>query len=404
MFIADLHIHSKFSRATSHDMDVEHLTEWTQYKGIKLLGTGDFTHPDWLSELKSKLRYEDGIYKYRDTYFLLTAEVCNIFPYKGKTKKVHNILLTPHFSEAERINEELKKHGNLSGDGRPILGLDCYSMVKIIKKISPPSHIIPAHIWTPHFSLFGSNSGFNKIEECFQDAVGEIFALETGLSSDPPMNRRWSSLDKFTLVSNSDAHSPAKIGREANVLDCPLQYEEIIKTLKSGENFLYTVEFFPQEGKYHFDGHRNCGMRISPEQTIQKGNLCPLCLKPLTIGVMHRVLELSDRKPEDIPDKFIPHKCLIPLEEIIADALEVGVQSQQVRNEYLSLVGKYGGELQILLDLSASSIRENFPPKIGERILAVREGRVSIKEGYDGVYGEIKVRLEEGKNSQLKLF
>ena len=404
MFFADLHIHSKFSRATSSDMDVEHLAEWAQLKGLKLLGSGDFTHPDWLNELKGKFHYEEGIYKYQDTYFLLTAEVCNIFPHKGKAKKIHNILLTPHLSEAERINEELKKYGNLLSDGRPILDLDCYSMVKIIKKVSPSSHIIPAHIWTPHFSLFGSNSGFDKIEECFKDATDEIFALETGLSSDPPMNRRWSSLDRFNLVSNSDAHSPAKIGREANVLDCPLKYEEIINTLKSGKNFLYTIEFFPQEGKYHFDGHRNCGIRISPEEAKERGNLCPLCLRPLTIGVMHRVLELADRKLEDIPDKFIPHKNLIPLEEIIADALEVGVQTQQVRNEYLSLVKRFGGELQILIDLPSQLIRENFPSKIGERILAVREGKVVIKEGYDGVYGEIKVQIEEEKNSQLKLF
>ncbi len=405
MFIADLHIHSKFSRATSHDMDIEHLAEWAQFKGLKLLGTGDFTHPDWLNELKTKLHYEGkGIYKFRDTHFMLTAEVCNIFSSRGKVKKIHNIILTPHFSEAERINEELKKYGSLSSDGRPILDLDCYSMVKIIKKLSTSSYIIPAHIWTPHFSLFGANSGFDKIEECFQDATEEIFALETGLSSDPPMNRRWLSLDKFNLVSNSDAHSPAKIGREANVLDCSLGYEEIIRTLKSGENFLYTIEFFPQEGKYHFDGHRNCGVRISPEEAMQKGNLCPLCLRPLTIGVMHRVLELADRKAEDIPHNFTPHKCLIPLEEIIADAFGVGVQSQQVRSEYLSLIKRCGGELQILLELSPSLIRENFPPDIGERILAVREGKVIIKEGYDGVYGEIKVQLEEKKDSQLKLF
>ena len=406
MLICDLHIHSKYSRATSTDMDVEHLAEWARLKGLNVLGTGDFTHPDWLNELKNKLDYEDDIYKYKDTYFILTAEVCNIFPdvTSGKVKKIHNVILSPHVSDVERINEALKKYGNLSGDGRPILDLDCYSMVKIIKKISPSSHIIPAHIWTPHFSLFGANSGFDKLEECFQDASGEIFALETGLSSDPPMNRRWSSLDRFNLVSNSDAHSPAKLGREANVLDCSPKYEEIIKALKTGQNFLYTIEFFPQEGKYHFNGHRNCGIRISPEQIMDKDKMCPLCLKPLTIGVMHRVLELSDRKKEAIPDKFISHRNLIPLEEIIADALDVGVQSQQVRKEYLSLINRYGAELQILLNLPASSIKENFPPKIGERILAVREGKVMIEEGYDGVYGKIKVQLEEETDSQLKLF
>jgi uncharacterized protein (TIGR00375 family) len=277
-------------------------------------------------------------------------------------------------------------------------------MVKIIKKISPSSQIIPAHIWTPHFSLFGANSGFDKIEDCFKDATKEIFVLETGLSSDPPMNRRLSSLDRFNLVSNSDAHSPAKIGREANVLDCPLQYEEIIKTLKTGENFLFTIEFFPQEGKYHFDGHRNCKVRISPEEAIQKDNLCPLCLRPLTIGVMHRVLELADRKTEDIPYKFIPHKNLIPLEEIIADALQVGVQTKQVREEYLSLVKRFGSELKILIDISPSIIREQFDSAIGERILAVREGRVLIEEGYDGVYGKIKIPVQENTGGQLKLF
>lgn len=404
MFIADLHIHSKYSRATSHDMDVEHLAKWADLKGVKLLGTGDFTHPDWLKELKEKLILEDGLYKYKDTYFLLTAEVCNIFPHKGKAKKIHNILLAPNFSEAENINKELKKYGSLSSDGRPILSLDCCLMVKIIKKISPSSQIIPAHIWTPHFSLFGANSGFNQIEECFKDATKEIFALETGLSSDPPMNRRLSTLDRFNLISNSDAHSPSKIGREANVFDCPLNYEEIMKTLKTGENFLFTIEFFPQEGKYHFDGHRNCKMRVPPEEAMRKDNLCPLCLRPLTIGVMHRVLELADRKTEDIPDKFIPHKNLIPLEEIIADALQIGVQTKGVREEYLSLVKRFGSELKILLDVSPSVIRKQFNSAIGERILAVREGRVLIEEGYDGVYGKIKIPVQENTDSQLKLF
>jgi len=403
MFVADLHIHSKYSRATSRDMDVEHLVKWAKLKGIKLLGTGDFTHPDWLKELKEQLTFKNGLYHYEDICFLLSAEVCNIFPYKGKAKKIHNILLTPNFLDAENINKELSKYGNLSSDGRPILDLDCCSMVKIIKKVSPSSHIIPAHVWTPHFSLFGSNSGFDKIEECFKDTTKEIFALETGLSSDPPMNRRWSALDKFNMISNSDAHSPSKIGREANVLDCPLQYEEIIKTLKTGEKFLFTIEFFPQEGKYHFDGHRNCGIRVSPEET-RKNKLCPLCLKPLTIGVMNRVLQLADRKLENIPDKFTPHKNLIPLEEIIADAFQLGVQAKRVREEYLSLVERFGGELKILLDVPPSTIREQFNPSIGEKILAVREGKVSIEEGYDGVYGKIKIPVEEKTDSQLNLF
>lgn len=405
MFIADLHIHSKFSRATSGDMDIEHLDKWAQFKGIKLVGTGDFTHPDWLKELKDKLSCEsNGLYRFGQTYFVLTAEVCNIFSHKGRIRKIHNVLLSPDFSEAEKVNEQLKKYGNLSSDGRPILHLPCSSMVKIIKKCSPCSHIIPAHIWTPHFSLFGANSGFDDIQECFGEETEEILALETGLSSDPPMNRRWSALDKFTLVSNSDAHSPTKLGREANILDCPFSYEEIIKAIKTGERFLYTIEFFPQEGKYHFDGHRKCGVRISPEEAMQNDNLCPVCMRPLTIGVMHRVLDLADRNTEYIPDGSGKHKHLIPLVEIIADALGMGVQSQQVRNEYFSLIKKFGGEFSILLELSPASIRENISGDIGERILAVRGGKVMIKEGYDGVYGEIKVGVEEEKNNQFKLF
>jgi uncharacterized protein (TIGR00375 family) len=405
MFIADFHIHSKFSRATSSDMDIEHLDEWAHLKGIKLMGTGDFTHPDWLRELKSKLHCEgNGIYKFKKAYFILTVELSNIFSYKGKIRKIHSVILSPDFSEAEKINEQLGKYGDLSSDGRPILHLPCSSMVKIIKECSPCSHIIPAHIWTPHFSLFGANSGFDNIQECFGEETEEVLALETGLSSDPPMNRRWSALDKFTLVSNSDAHSPAKIGREANVLDCVFSYDSIIETLKTGGKFLYTIEFFPQEGKYHFDGHRKCDVRISPEEAMQNNNLCPVCMKPLTIGVMHRVLNLADRSAEDIPDSLVKHKHLIPLVEIIADAFGIGVQSKKVGNEYFSLVRKFGGEFPILLELTPSAIRENFSPGIGERILAVRENKVAIKEGYDGVYGEIKILKEEQKDSQLKFF
>jgi len=404
MFIADLHIHSKYSRATSPDMDIEHLAQWAPRKGIKLLGTGDFTHPAWFQELKSKLKEENnGIYRFDDTYFMLTAEVCNIFSWQGKVKKIHTLILSPNFSEVAKINEQLQKFGNLNSDGRPILDLETYRMVEIIKKVSPASGLIPAHIWTPHFSLFGANSGFDKIQDCFKEYSESILALETGLSSDPPMNRRLSHLDKFSLVSNSDAHSPARLGREANCFTCKMDYQEITQAIKTGNKFLHTLEFFPQEGKYHFDGHRKCGVRMHPQEAVKNGNICPLCRRSLTVGVLHRVEELADRRIEEIPASFTPFKYLIPLEEIIADAQGVGRDSQQVRNKYLSLVERWGGELEILLNLSEEEIRDNFPPEIGLRILAVREGKVVIKEGYDGVYGEIKV--EAGKpDGQLNLF
>ncbi len=406
-FIADLHIHSRYSRATSKDMNLDGISQWAKLKGIKLMGTGDITHPEWLKELKSKLKDTgDGLYKYQEVYFILSGEVSNIYSWKGEIKKIHNLILSPSFEDVERINEELKGFGNLSSDGRPILSLEVAKMMEIINRVSPYSVVIPAHVWTPHFSLFGANSGFDRIEDCFHEWVEKIPALETGLSSDPPMNWRWSTLDRFRLVSNSDAHSPSRIGREANILECNLTYRDIVHTLFTGEGFLATIEFFPQEGKYHYDGHRKCGVCLSPKEAILNNNLCPVCGGILTIGVMHRVEELADREEGFVPPTSKPYHHLIPLEEIIAEALGMGREAQQVRNEYLQLVGKWGGEIPILLYLEEEILREHFPSPIAKRILAVRKGMVEIRPGYDGVYGEIKIKVEEEKEdkSQLTLF
>ncbi len=404
-WIADLHIHSLFSRATSREMNLDGISRWARWKGIKLVGTGDFTHPEWLSHLKQSLKKEkEGVFSYGGTYFILSAEVSNIFPTARGTKKIHNVILSPCFEEVERLNREFARFGKLASDGRPILSLEVKKMMELIKKSAPSAVVIPAHIWTPHFSLFGSESGFNRIEDCFGEFSGDIIALETGLSSDPSMNWRWSALDRFSLVSNSDAHSPSRLGREANVFDVPLTFPSIREALKSKKGLLFTIEFFPQEGKYHYDGHRKCGVSFAPQESMLQNNICPLCGRLLTIGVMHRVEELSDREEGAAPAQAIPYKHLIPLEEIISQALRVGRESKQVKREYIQIIEKWGGELNILLDLEEEIIREKFPPSIGEAILRVRRGEVEIKPGYDGVYGEIRIKVDKEKKNQLSLF
>ena len=407
-FIADFHIHSKYSRATSRDMNVENLARWAKMKGIELIGTGDFTHPDWLLELERELEPAGyGLYKYNDTNFILTSEVCNNFFKNNKGRRIHNVIIVPSFEYARKINNALEKYGDLESDGRPMLALDAKNLVKIVLDVSPDCLVVPGHIWTPWFSLFGAISGFDKIEECFEEETKNIFGLETGLSSDPAMNWRLSALDRYTLLSNSDAHSPRKIGREANVFDCAFDYKEILDVIrkKDKSKFLYTIEFFPEEGKYHYDGHRNCNIVFSPAQTKEKKYICPACGRRLTVGVMHRVELLGDRKEGFIPENTIPFKSLIPLEEIIADALGVGKESRVVEKEYMNLVSKVGTEFDILLRLSKEEIERNIPQKIAQAILKVREKKVEISPGYDGVYGTIKISKEEEEpKEQLSLF
>ncbi len=410
MVIADFHIHSLYSRATSRDMEIKKLVEYAKYKGIKILGTGDFTHPEWFKILKKELKEieEIGLAEKEGIYFILQTEVSNIYQQDGKLRRIHNLIYTPSFKKAEEISKFLAKYGELGSDGRPTLNLSSYDMLSFIKEIDEDAFIVPAHIWTPHFSLFGSVAGFDSIEECFLDLTKEIFALETGLSSDPKMNWRLSSLDNFTLISNSDAHSPQKIGREANVFEISkISYYEIKDVLKNKDKkrFLFTIEFFPEEGKYHYDGHRNCNLRLSPKESILNNDICPVCGKKVTVGVLHRVELLADREEGFVPENAIPFKNLIPLDEIIAEALNVSKESAAVKNLYLEMVKKIAPEFEILLNVPVEEIKKNYL-KIGEGIEKMRKGEVKILPGYDGVFGEIRIfeKKEEKKEEQRTLF
>jgi len=392
--IADLHLHSKYSRATSREMDVENLARWCKIKGIGVVGTGDFTHPIWLRELKAKLKPTDrGLYTYGGVHFMLTVEVSNIYPQGGRLRKIHNILFAPSFEVAERINAVLGRFGSLMADGRPTLTLPSDKLVEYVMEISPDCLVVPAHAWTPWFSLFGSNSGFDSLEECFGAQSRHIAAVETGLSSDPPMNWRLSQLDRTVLISNSDAHSPAKLGREANVFEAEPDYYELVRILRERDTrrFLYTIEFFPEEGKYHYDGHRHCNARLAPKEAKARGNRCPVCGRPLTVGVMHRVEDLADREEGYVPPGAVPYRNLIPLEEIIAEAMGAQVGTGAVREEYFKLCARLGGEFAVLLEVSTEELARHTTARIAEGVRRVREGRVEIKPGYDGTFGEIRI-------------
>ena len=408
-FIADFHLHSKYSRATSRDMDLENLDKWAKIKGIKVLGTGDFTHPEWFKNLKEKLEpAEPGLFRLKssdsETRFILTSEISCVYSKGGRVRKIHVIIFAPSFEAVEKISVQLGWIGNLKSDGRPILGLDAKELAKIVLGASPDCLVIPAHAWTPWFAIFGSKSGFNSIEECFEDYSKYIYALETGLSSDPAMNWRLSALDNITLISNSDSHSPKKIGREANVFDIEVSYGEIVEAIKTKnpQKFLYTVEFYPEEGKYHFDGHRNCGIKLSPSETKKYAGLCPVCGKPLTVGVLSRIEELADREEGFRPQNSIPFKSLVPLEEVVADALNQNTGTKQVEKEYQSLIEKLGPEFNILLDAPKETLQSATLPEIAEGIIRVREGKVFKEAGYDGVYGKIKVFSQAEEKSSSK--
>jgi len=405
--IADLHIHSRYSRATSKDMIIPKIAEYARLKGIGMVGTGDFTHPEWLKELQKYLKFTDGIYEYRGIKFILSAEVNNIYTKNGKLRRIHNLIFAPDFEHVERINKYLGRYGRLEADGRPILSLDTYEMLKAIIDISPDVFLVPSHIWTPWFSLFGSNSGFDSIEECFGDLHDKFFAVETGLSSDPAMNWRLSVLDNYTLMSNSDAHSPARLGREVNVFKEDLNYSQLRDVLKNKdrEKFLYTIEFYPQEGKYHFDGHRKCGVRLSPKEARFNNNLCPVCSRTLTIGVLHRVEALSDREAGFTPENAISYKKLIPLEEVIAEAMGVGRDTVGVKNEYRRLCNIFDNEFEILINTSIDELRNTTQEKIAIGIERARRGDVIINPGFDGVFGEVRLFEEErAAEPQLGLF
>lgn len=406
---ADLHIHSKYSRATSPDMNVEGLARWAKKKGLALITPGDFTHPRWRSELKRRLKDAgSGIYYHEDTAFLLTTEVSTVFSWEGKTRKIHNLIFTPTIAGAEKISKRLAVYGDLAVDGRPMLSLSAHDILDLVKNLDPQNEIVPAHAWTPHFGLYGSNFGFDSIRECFGAGARSLLAIETGLSSDPLMNWRIPELDDIALISNSDAHSLRNLGREANCFDLEeISYAKVIETIRSRDpkRFLMTVEFYPQEGKYHYDGHRDCEVCFNPSQTIEAAGRCPSCSKALTVGVLSRVEALAKRsevQTDELSRGRPPFVHLIPLEEIIAAALEVSTSAKRVAIAYESaLAATEMGELQILVEADASFLESRLPSKIAEGVILARQGNVDIRPGYDGEYGKIAIRWK-GASADLK--
>ena len=402
-YIADFHLHSKYSRATSKDMDLEHISQFAKIKGIDVLGTGDFTHPEWFKNLKAKLRPENGLFKLKNSNlrFILTSEISSIYFKKGKTRKVHILVFAPSFQVVEKINNSLGKIGNLSSDGRPILGLDAEELTKIVLNISKDCLIIPAHVLTPWFGVFGSKSGFDSIQDCFGDYSKYIYGLETGLSANPPMLWRMADSRNRTLISSSDAHSPKKLGREATVFEGnKLSYDNIagaIKGIKGKFKLLSTIEFYPQEGKYYYDGHRNCEVSLSPLESRKYNNVCPVCQKLLTIGVLNKAEQLSD-KPEGFkPSNAIPFKSLIPLKELIAEVLKIGLNTKKVEKEYDNLIKKIGSEFKILLEASSSDLEEISSLGIAKAIISARKGKINIEPGFDGVFGKISISPQKNK-------
>ncbi|MCW3985946.1 MAG: endonuclease Q family protein [Candidatus Bathyarchaeota archaeon] len=406
--IADLHIHSRFSRATSKRINIQEIARFAKIKGLNLVGTGDFTHPKWMKELQEDLVKAPGKGLFKSSKFansacfMITCEVSTIFMFRGETKKIHHLILTPNFETAIQVNDRLAQYGDLSLDGRPTLEMSASQLVEEVMSVSSNNEVIPAHAWTPWFSLFGAFSGFDKIEDCYQDMTKHIHALETGLSSDPPMNWRISALDKFTLVSNSDSHScwPWRIGREANVLDLEqLTYDEVVDVIrkKDPERFKFTIETNPAYGKYHWSGHRSCNVSMPPQEAIKFGNLCPMCRNKLTKGVEQRVEELADRPASFKPQNAIGYMHLLPLSEIIATVLNASSPSvQNVWSVFNSLMAKFGSEYNVLIDASAEELSKVVDPKIAEAVVMVRKGRAQVIPGYDGVYGQL-ILFEERK-------
>lgn len=390
--------------ATSKDGTPENLELWARKKGISILGTGDFTHEKWREELKdSMVSAEDGFYKLKDekrlpeaermkdqtVRFVVSGEISCIYKKNGKTRKAHHLILLPGLEEAEKMAKKLEKIGNIHSDGRPILGLDSRDLLEIMLEASPEGIFIPAHIWTPHFSVLGAKSGFDSLEECFEDLTPYIHALETGLSSDPPMNWRISSLDQYQLVSNSDAHSPSKIGREANLLDIELSYEGLSRALCRGEGLLGTVEFFPEEGKYHYDGHRKCEVCLTPEEAEKMGNICPVCGKKLTMGVEHRVEQLADRKYGYRKENAKEFESLVPLAEVISSCMGYSSGSKKVQSCYENMLEKLGPEFEILRRVPAEDIKAVFDENVAAAIEGIRQKKVKKIPGFDGKYGKI---------------
>ena len=407
--IADLHIHSRFSMATSKEGTPENLDFWARKKGISLIGTGDFTHPVWREELKERLVSEgNGLYRLKDAYvkeesrkfpgegtrFVVSGEISSIYKKNGKTRKVHNVILLPSLEAADAMAQRLEKIGNIHSDGRPILGLDSHDLLEMMLDVCPEGILIPAHIWTPHFSVLGAKSGFDSVEECFEELTPYVHALETGLSSDPAMNWRISKLDRYQLVSNSDAHSPSKLGREANLLDIDCSYEGLYRAIQTGEGLEGTVEFFPEEGKYHFDGHRKCGVSLSPVEAERLGGICPVCGKKLTMGVDHRVEQLADRAEGFVKKDGKKYESLVPLPEVISACMGYSTASKKVQGCFEQMLQTLGTEFDILRNVPAEDIKTCAGERLAEGIENVRTGKVKRIPGYDGEYGKIQLFAE----------
>jgi len=431
-YIADFHIHSKYSRACSKDLDLEHISAWSRIKGIHVVSCADFTHPKWFGELKEKLEEtHEGLYELKKVfqtagddivrsfspvlisapqYFILGTELSCIYSKNGKGRRIHLVVLAPSLAVVERINNKLASIGNIASDGRPILGIDVRDLVAMIRDISDKCFFIPAHAWTPWFAVFGSMSGFDSLEECFGDMAPYISTIETGLSSDPKMNWRISKLNDITFVSNSDAHSLEKLGREANIfIGDELSYISLTSALQTGKGGVphmrleATIEFFPEEGKYHLDGHRLCKFSCGPEQTKKIGGICPVCKKPLTVGVLNRIALLADQSAEEQKNHRIPFLSIIPLQELLSQYVGVGTQSKKVKELYKKVINSCGSEFEILLTASTAEIKKNISSDFAEMIKAMRAGLIDIIPGYDGEYGIIRVVRKKNKE-QIEMF
>lgn len=402
--VADLHMHSKYSRATSPGMELETLSKWARIKGIDLLGTGDFTHPEWFAELQNKaIESDSGFLQYGGMSFCLSSEVSCIYSQGGRVRRIHIVVLSPSLEIVAQINEALAKKGNLKADGRPIFGMSAIEMTGIVLGVSDKNLVIPAHAWTPWFSVFGSMSGFDSLKEAFGEYEKDVYAIETGLSSDPAMNWRLSQLDHLQLLSNSDSHSPEKIGREANVFDLDrLSYNELYEAIryKEKKKLACTYEFYPEEGKYHYDGHRNCGVSFAPEETKKRNGICPVCKKPLTIGVMNRVEQLADRQEGFVPKGSVPFESLVPLKEVLGEALGKAPTAKAVNEQYYSLIKAFGNEFAVL-HAPQAKLKKEAGDRVAEAIRRVEEGKVKKVAGYDGEYGKIIIFGEKEKAREV---
>lgn len=391
MIFADLHLHGRYSQATSKQLDIPNLAKWAKVKGINLLGTGDFTHPKWIEEINRYLKEgDDGVLRTNDGFpFILTTEISLIYSQGGMGRRIHNLVLAPDLATVKKITEWLLTKGRVDYDGRPIFKIPCPEFVGSLRQISEEIEVIPAHIWTPWFSMFGSKSGFDTVKECFGDQAGYIHAFETGLSSDPPMNWRLSQLDRLQILSFSDLHSywPWRLGREATMFDCSLNYKAILNAIRKGEGLAGTVEVDPNYGKYHLDGHRRCNVCMHPKEAIRHNKICPVCKRPLTIGVQARVEELADRPEGYTPKDAKPFYTLIPLSDIIANITGKAVTTKAVWEHYNKLLEAGDSELDVLINLPREKLEAKAPAEIVDAVMLNRDGKVKVRPGYDGEYG-----------------